>query len=262
MRDGRAVYVGRDRVEDVTTHPAFRRAARTVADLYDYKRQPELRDALSFEENGERFSIYFLRAKTREDLRRRTKGHKLIADRTLGMFGRSPDHVAGLITGMAMNPKVLNGGGEQFGANLLNYYERARREDLYCGFACVPPTGARGGEFMTGQRAVYPALRVVDERDDGLVLSGIKMLATGAIFADELWIGNLIPLDEKLKSEAITCAFPINTTGVSLWSRQTVEDKVEREADYPLSFRLDETDSILICDNVFLHNDTAMSRAM
>ena len=37
MRVGRRVLIGRERVDDVTTHPAFRNAAQTVADLYDQK---------------------------------------------------------------------------------------------------------------------------------------------------------------------------------------------------------------------------------
>ena len=35
LRDGRVVYIGDERVNDVTTHPAFARAAQTVAGLYD-----------------------------------------------------------------------------------------------------------------------------------------------------------------------------------------------------------------------------------
>ena len=37
LRDGRVVYIGSERVDDVTTHPAFRNAARTVAGIYDMK---------------------------------------------------------------------------------------------------------------------------------------------------------------------------------------------------------------------------------
>jgi 4-hydroxyphenylacetate 3-monooxygenase len=37
MRDGRVIMIGRERVEDVTTHPAFARGAETIAKLYDYK---------------------------------------------------------------------------------------------------------------------------------------------------------------------------------------------------------------------------------
>ena len=63
LRDGRVVYIGSERVADVTTHPAFRNAARTVAAIYDMKIAE--RDAMSFEEGGERYSIYFLQPKAR-----------------------------------------------------------------------------------------------------------------------------------------------------------------------------------------------------
>ncbi len=68
MRDGRVVYVGSERVADVTTHPAFRNAARSIAMLYDLKRDPAQRDALSYEEDGERFSMYYLLPRNRDDL--------------------------------------------------------------------------------------------------------------------------------------------------------------------------------------------------
>ena len=35
LRDGREIYVYGERVKDVTTHPAFRNAARSIARLYD-----------------------------------------------------------------------------------------------------------------------------------------------------------------------------------------------------------------------------------
>ena len=42
IRDGRVVYIGSERVDDVTRHPAFRNAAQTVAALYDMKADPAL----------------------------------------------------------------------------------------------------------------------------------------------------------------------------------------------------------------------------
>jgi 4-hydroxyphenylacetate 3-monooxygenase len=35
LRDGRVVYIGSEKVDDVTRHPAFRNAAATVAAIYD-----------------------------------------------------------------------------------------------------------------------------------------------------------------------------------------------------------------------------------
>src|SRR5215510_12405538 len=70
IRDGRRVYVGGEVVEDVTSHPAFRNAARSFAMIYDRKRDPENRDLMTFEEDGETFSAYFLLPRTRADLHR------------------------------------------------------------------------------------------------------------------------------------------------------------------------------------------------
>ena len=107
LRDGRTVYIGSERVDDVTRHPAFCNAAATVAALYDMKADAGNRETLSYEEDGARHSIYFLRPRTREDLQRRMVGHRRIADMTFGMFGRSPDHVASFVTGMAIKPDAL-----------------------------------------------------------------------------------------------------------------------------------------------------------
>src|SRR5262245_13073283 len=42
LRDGREVYIYGERVADVTTHPAFRNAARSVARLYDALHDPKI----------------------------------------------------------------------------------------------------------------------------------------------------------------------------------------------------------------------------
>src|SRR4051812_18273473 len=123
MRDGRVIYLGSERVDDVTAHPAFRGAAKTIAALYDFKRSPDQAESLSFEEDGDQYSIYFLRPKSQNDLRRRTAGHKAIADHTYGMMGRTPDHVAGMITGLATTPHILDRPERHYAENLIKYYE-------------------------------------------------------------------------------------------------------------------------------------------
>ena len=264
QRDGRVVYIDSERVDDVTTHPAFRNAARTVAGIYDLKLAH--RDAMSFEECGERYSIYFLMPKTREDLARRSRGHRMIAELTYGMFGRSPDHVASFVTGMAMKPDELKppyGNGER----LLRFYEEIRKADSYVVYAVVPPQAARNPEFYSRQNIPVPALQVVRQEDDGLVISGMKMLATGALLANEVWLGNVIPLAPDQKKQAITCSLPMNAKGLSLWSRKPFERDATSQFDSPLAWRYDETDSMVMCEEVkvpwervFVHDDALLSR--
>ncbi|WP_315969618.1 4-hydroxyphenylacetate 3-hydroxylase N-terminal domain-containing protein, partial [Klebsiella pneumoniae] len=44
LQDGREIYIYGERVKDVTTHPAFRNAAASVAQMYDALHKPELQD--------------------------------------------------------------------------------------------------------------------------------------------------------------------------------------------------------------------------
>ena len=110
---------------------------------------------------------------------------------------------------------------------------------------------------------------MVGEDAEGVTISGMKMLATASILADEIWIGNILPLAPEAKAESITFAVPCNTPGVSLWSRKPLEPTARSEFDAPLSWRYDETDAMVMFDNVkvpwsrvFVHNDPALSRAL
>ena len=99
IRDGRVIYVGREQIPDQTIHPAFAGCARTYAALYDMKADPANAEIMTFEENGERYPMYFLRPRNQEDLVRRNRAHRMITDFTFGLMGRTPDAVAGNISG-------------------------------------------------------------------------------------------------------------------------------------------------------------------
>ena len=265
LRDGRVVYVGRERIDDVTTHPSFRHAARSIAEIYDMKAAPANCDAMAFDVDGEACSAYFLQPRSTADLLKRSGAHRRIADLSFGMLGRSPDHVASFVTGMSMNPGVFG----RFAENITAYHQEMRRRDLYTVYAVAPPQAARNPAFYQKQNLPTPTLKVVEEDADGVVISGMKMLATGAVFANEIWIGNLIPLAPDQSAESITCAVPVNAPGLSLWSRKPLEPGASSAFDAPLTWRFDETDSMVMCDRVrvpwsrvFVHNDALLSRAI
>ncbi|MCY4239354.1 MAG: hypothetical protein OXC93_13580 [Rhodospirillaceae bacterium] len=252
LRDGRTVYIGGEKVDDVTTHPAFAAAAQTVAAMYDAKRAPENLDTFSYEEGGTRYSTWYLQARSKKDLRSRMRCHKAIADMTYGMIGRSPDHVSGFVAGMATKPEVCDNDDYQFSGNLLNYYGFCKENDIYATYAVLPPQAARNPEFYVKKNLPVPTLQVTEERDDGVILNGMKMLATSAVFCDEIWIGNLLPLAPDQVKQAVTCAIPVGTEGLTLWSRQPLSMNTSNEFDGPLAWRYDETDSMVMCKDVFV----------
>jgi 4-hydroxyphenylacetate 3-monooxygenase len=266
LRDGRRVYIGSRLVEDVTKDPAFARAAQMTADLYDLKADAANRDVMTYvDEDGGRYSSYFMRARTRDDLVKRSTAHKLIADQTHGLLGRSPDHMASFVTGMAACPDIFGENAEK----VVAYWRHIRDNDLYVATAIVAPAAARDPSFFQRESMPTPTLRVVSEDDSGVVVHGMKLLATGAPLANELWIGNILPLAPENKAESITFAVACNEPGVSLWSRKPLEPTAANEFDNPLTWRFDETDAIVLFDHVripwervYVHNDVDLSRAL
>jgi 4-hydroxyphenylacetate 3-monooxygenase len=267
IRDGRKIFIGSERVDDATTHPAFANGAKTYAAMYDLKSDPANRDVMSFEEDGERYPMYYLQPRSQEDLRRRNRAHRKITEFCYGLMGRTPDAVAGNITGLSMNPSVFDRNGGKWSENLLKIYRHMRKNDIFATYAIVPPQGARDKNYYQTSGLPQPALRVTAETDDGVVLNGMKMLATGAAYAHEVVIGNVMPLAPDQKKEAITCVIPLNLPGMSLWSRMPLHREGWPEFDYPITHRFDESDCMLVFDNVkvpwekvIVHDDPVLSR--
>ena len=69
----REVWLGGERVRDVTTHPGLRNGARAIASLYDMQHDPKLRDEMTYVSptTGDRVGLSFLIPRTREDLEKR-----------------------------------------------------------------------------------------------------------------------------------------------------------------------------------------------
>lgn len=260
ISDGRKIFLGGEVVEDVVSHPAFCHGARSMATLYDVTSDRASRDALTYvePETGEHCNAIFLRPRSQEDLKKRRAVHEAWAASSFGLLGRSPDHVAAFVTGMACQPEVIARENQPFDQNIVNYWRYLRDNDLYAAYAVVPPAGAKGTEAVVVQSKGYAAekptagLRVIDERDDGVVLRGFKILATGAALADEVFVGNVLPLGPGEEAFSVTFGLPVATPGLKLISRKSFELSSASLVDDPLASRYDETDAVLFFDNVLV----------
>jgi aromatic ring hydroxylase len=92
LRDGREVIIDGERVGDVTSHPAFRNAARSIARLYDAMHDPEHRDRLVGTDRGAIVTHEFFKlAYTVTDLERSRDAIELWARMSFGFMGRTPE---------------------------------------------------------------------------------------------------------------------------------------------------------------------------
>ena len=141
LKDGRRVFLDGELVKDVTAHPAFRQAARSIANLYDIAAAPELRERMTFTspKTGQPVARAWQIPRDAAGLRQRRLFSETWAEATFGLMGRAPDHVAGFFAGYAAVPSFFATAGQQFADNLVAFYEYMRDNHIYCSYAIVPP---------------------------------------------------------------------------------------------------------------------------
>ena len=179
LRDGRTVLLNGERVVDVTTHPAFAAAIRTIAGLYDLAHDRANRALMTYPSprDGRPINKAWLVPHTQQDLAERRRAIKFWADASCGFLGRSPDHVASFFAGFAGSPAFYARGGKIFAENLLRFAAKAADEDLYVSYVIVHPTIDRAKPAHQ-QTEPYLYAGVAAERDSGIVIRGAQMLGT------------------------------------------------------------------------------------
>jgi len=253
LNDGRRVFVDGELVKDVTAHPAFRGAARSIAMLYDIAAAPELRERMTYTspKTGEPVHRAWQIPRTHADLRARRLFSETWAEATFGLMGRAPDHVAGFFTGYAAAPKFFASAGQQkFADNLVAFYEFMRDNHIYCSYALIPVQIDRSKPaHQQSDPTLYAG--VVKERDDGVVIKGAQQLATGGAISDYIHLSCINPLSPGDENYANCLAVAVAADGVKLYPRKPYAS-AGSAAEYPLSARFDESDSYVVFDNVFV----------
>src|SRR5579862_2612099 len=187
LKDGRHVYADGELVRDVTTHPAFREAAKSVARLFDLAAAPENRELMTYPSPATGAPVWraWQIPRSHADLRAKRLAAEKWAEASFGLMGRTPDHVAVFIAGYAAKPALFAAAGERYADNLLKIYQHLRDNHLYVTYAIVPPQIDRSKPaHQQDDPTLYAG--VVKERDDGIVIRGAQQLATAAPFADYL----------------------------------------------------------------------------
>jgi 4-hydroxyphenylacetate 3-monooxygenase len=253
LKDGRQVFVDGNFVTDVTEHPAFAGAIRSVAGVYDLANAPENRDVMTFRSpaTGEPVNLSYLIPRSVEDLARRRVALAKSTEATFGLVGRGPEHVAGFLAGWAGRSDVFARGGERFARNIEEFYAHARDNDLYCAYAIVPPQIDRSKPAHQ-QEDPHLYAGVVGEREGGIVVSGAQMLGTGAAIADYIIVSCIVPLRPGDENYAMSVAIPLGEAGLRVYSRRGYAEAASSVYDYPLSTQFDETDALIVLDEVFV----------
>jgi 4-hydroxyphenylacetate 3-monooxygenase len=251
LRDGRAVFLDGERVADVTRHPAFAEPVRRIAERYDAALAAPERTTCLDPDTGKRIGAMWLVPRSAEDLGRRREVHRFWAEGSYGLMGRTPDHVASVLTGLAGWRQLFDRGGTRFGDNVVGFHGRARAEDLYVSYAIVPPQVDRGTPAHKHPEPFrHPG--VVRETGAGIVVRGAHAIATSVTMADWLFVSYITPLVPGDEAYAISLVMPVSAPGLRLYPRRPYATLATSAYDYPLSARYDEVDTTVVFDDVLV----------
>jgi 4-hydroxyphenylacetate 3-monooxygenase len=251
LNDGRTVLVDGEAVDNVAEHPAFRNVIRTIAELYDIAADPANGMQYHSDEINGTANRVFSIPRTTEDLKLRRQAVERWAKHTHGWVGRSPDHVGTFFAAFGAHPEVFENSGRDFSGNIRRFYERILAENLYVSYAIIPPQVSRS-TTASGWEGDFLQVGVVRETEEGLIVRGSQMLATGGAIANEVFVTCIKPLGPDDVDFAISFALPAATDGLKFLCRRPFAPAATSEFDYPLTSHYDEPDALVIFEDVLV----------
>ena len=175
LKDDREVYIYGKRVEDVTTHPAFRNSARTMAKLYDSLHDDAKRDELTCPTDtgsGGYTHKFFRVARSAEDLVGQRDAIAAWSRMSYGWMGRTPDYKAALMNTLGANAPFWG----DYAGNARAWYKRVQESVCFMNHAIVNPPVDR----HKAADQVKDVFITIDKETDAGIRIGAKVVATSA----------------------------------------------------------------------------------
>ncbi len=250
IRDGREIWIDGERVEDVTTHPAFKPIVDVRARIYDMAHEPGTSDVMSYvdEETGERCATGSRLPLKREDWRDKRLAVDTVLDDIGGIVTRVGDETVGEMWSLYDGQDVLNEIDPQFSENIRRHVAHAALRDPFHVSANTDPKGDRSKRPQDQDPDVL--LRVVGENDNGIIVRGAKF-ETAAAYANQAFVKPTIgDWGEATQSEyAVGFIADMGAPGMTHICRSSFAGRAPA-GDYPFSNRFDEVDTMIVFDDV------------
>jgi two-component FAD-dependent monooxygenase len=250
LRDDREIFLYGERVRDVTTHPAFHNPVRMTARLYDALHDPANQGVLTTptDTGSQGFTHPFYRTPhSADDLVADQQAIAAWARLSYGWMGRSPDYKAAFLGTLGANSEFY----QPYSENALRWYRESQEKVLFWNHAIVHPPVDRN---LPPDQVADVFVHAEKETDNGLIVSGAKVVATGSALTHFNFIAHYgVPIRDR--KFALVATVPMNAPGLKLICRTsyTAQSAVMGSPfDYPLSSRLDENDTILVLDKVLI----------
>lgn len=254
IRGARNIWLDGKKVEKPAEHAAFRGTFETINQLVQLVDD----EKVGFYDESVQQYVHkaFLIPKTLEQLLEKREAYETWARKSYGMMSRLSDYAYTLITGYYIDREQFSVYDATFAKKITNYFNLVKRERRLVTTAIADPQMDRSKPIT--ERAAHALLRVVEQREDGIVVSGAKMIATGAPYVDDIIINTPYNKENGQGEYANFFIVATDSPGLEIICRKS-HAETDREL-YPLASQFDEMDAVVIFDNVFIPHERIFIR--
>ena len=248
------IYMFGKKIENPGDDPILRPSLNSVRMTYELAQMPEYQDLMTCDSpyTGERINRFTHIHQSTDDLIKKVKMQRLLGQKTASCFQRC--------VGMDAVNAVFSTSFEVDAAHGTQYHEMFRRflvdcqaKDLTIDGAMTDPKGDRS---LPPHKQADPDLflRVVERREDGVVVCGAKMHQTGITNSHEVLVMPTIALGPDDTDYAISFSVPLDSPGLILIiGRQSCDTRKLEGSEIDIgNSEFGGVEALTIFDNVFV----------
>jgi 4-hydroxybutyryl-CoA dehydratase/vinylacetyl-CoA-Delta-isomerase len=253
LNDGREVYFDGKKIKDLESEPVLKAGIELCAMDYEMHNKPEYQDLfIEKDEDGEPYSFVFKCPMTGEDLKRRREIIKLMSRTCLEAAGGAKfTGVDALHSITATAKKMDKELGTNYSERVENFRKHIMKDDSALVVAMTDVKGNRSLRPSKQEAHKDYYVRIVEEREDGIVVRGAKAHISHSPFSNEIITLPCRAMREDEKEYAVAFAVPPNAPGLKLILAKhatAVNDKFE----YPITGSRYIGDAVVVFDDVFI----------
>ena len=250
LDDGREVWINGKKVSDICSHPQIKPIIDVRARIYDMQHDPATKEQTTYKEDGERYAIGLRLPYEKKDWQDKRDAVDLVMHDIGGVVTRMGDETIGEMWSLWDGKDILNEIDPRFAENIEKHIHTAIKLDPFHVSANTDPKGDRSKAPQDQDPDML--VHVVKETDAGIVIRGAKY-ETAASYSNQAFLKPTIANwgNSELSDYALGCIVKMNAPGVKHICRTGFAGRAP-SADYPLSNKVDEIDTLMILDDVLV----------
>jgi len=254
---GTRVYMFGEKVDNWVDHPLIRPSINCIAMTYALAHDERYKDLMTTTSHltGRTINRFCHVHQSSEDLVKKVKMLRLIGQKTASCFQRCVGMDA-FNAVYSTTYEVDEKYGTNYHENFKKFLIMVQDEDLVVDGAMTDPKGDRSlPPHLQPDPDLF--LRVVERREDGIVVRGAKAHQTGSINSHWHLFMPTIAMGEKDKDYALSFACPSNAEGIyMIYGRQSCDTrKLEDGCIDTGNNKFGGQEALVVLDNVFIPNE-------